>query len=181
MLSYLRIKDFGIFAGVQLELGGGLSVFTGETGAGKSMIVDAVMACLGQRTSRDLIRTGAEKASLELLAYRPQLPEDHTVDHPLKQVLGDDLEIVFQKDISPDRSYIRVNGRLVTSSMAQEIAAHLVDIHGQQEQHSLAKPQNYLSILDSLGKERIGPAKDAYYKCHLRDSQYSARLGNSAR
>ena len=63
MLSYLRIRNFGIFKDVELELAPGLTVFTGETGAGKSMLVDAVMACLGQRTPRDLLRAGEERQS----------------------------------------------------------------------------------------------------------------------
>jgi DNA repair protein RecN (Recombination protein N) len=170
MLSYLQIRDFGIFAAVQLELGEGLSVFTGETGAGKSMIVDAVMACLGERTSKDLIRTGADKATLELLADRPQLSEEEARGSPLQEILGDDREIVFQKDISSDRSYLRVNGRLVTSGMAREIGSYLVDIHGQQDQHSLARPQNYLGIIDSLDKERIYPVRD-YFREAYREMQ----------
>ncbi len=67
MLTYLRIRNFGIFHDIDLELGPGLTVFTGETGAGKSMIVDAVMACLGYRTSSDVIRSGEERAVPDLL------------------------------------------------------------------------------------------------------------------
>ncbi len=158
MLLYLAIKDFGIFSGVELELSGGLSVFTGETGAGKSMIVDAVMACLGQRTSKDLIRSGAKRASVELLAYKP--PE---VEHPS---IGEDSEISLQRDILPDRSYIKANGKVITSGMAQDIGAYLVDIHGQQEQHSLTRPQYYLQVLDSLKKDEIEAAKNKYHACY---------------
>ena len=67
MLTYLRIRNFGIFDDIDIELGPGLTVFTGETGAGKSMIVDAVTACLGYRTSPDIIRSGEKRAIVELL------------------------------------------------------------------------------------------------------------------
>ncbi len=158
MLLYLGIKDFGIFSGAELELSEGLSVFTGETGAGKSMIVDAVMACLGQRTSKDLIRSGAKRATVELLASKPP-----GLCHPS---IGDDSEISMQRDILPDRSYIKANGKVITSGMAQDIGAYLVDIHGQQEQHSLTRPQHYLQVLDSLTKEEIQRIKSLYHESY---------------
>ena len=149
MISYLSIKNFGLFADVRLELEGGLTVFTGETGAGKSMIVDAVMACLGQRTPKELIRTGEGRASVELLATLPEGLEGS------EEELWAAGEVVLQKDILPDRSYLRVNGRLATSSMVQELGDRLVDICGQQEHHSLLRPQAYLDVLDSLRKDAI--------------------------
>ena len=149
MISYLSIKNFGLFADVKLELGGGLTVFTGETGAGKSMIVDAVMACLGQRTPKELIRSGEARASVELLAT---LPEGSAGPEEGPWAGG---EVVLQKDMLPDRSYLRINGRVATSSMVQELGDRLVDICGQQEHHSLLRPQNYLDVLDGLKREAL--------------------------
>lgn len=162
MLSYLYIKNFGIFSDVSLELGPGLSVFTGETGAGKSMIVDAVMACLGQRTPRDLVRSGEDRAVVELMASRPPAEASLDPDDLLSPFLGDDADVILQKDILADRSYLRINGRLATQSVVQDLGAKLVDIHGQQEHHSLLRPQNNLGLLDSLGRDAVLPERDAF-------------------
>lgn len=154
MISYLSIKNFGLFSQVQLDLGGGLTVFTGETGAGKSMVVGAVLACLGQRTSRDLLRSGEERAVVELIASLPAgTPADP--EDPLYEALSGSSEVVLQKDILADRSYLRVNGRIASAAMIQDLGGKMVDIHGQQEHHSLLKPQNYLSIVDSLRKDAL--------------------------
>ncbi|HHW17934.1 MAG TPA: DNA repair protein RecN [Firmicutes bacterium] len=156
MLSYLRIRNFGIFQDVELELRPGLSVFTGETGAGKSMIIDAVMACLGYRTSSDVIRTGEERATLDLLV----IPGKD--DGELREYLGDSAEISIQRDVLQERSYLRINGRIATMAMAQSLGSRLVDIHGQQEHHSLLRPQNYLRILDGMRRDLVEPAKSEF-------------------
>ena len=162
MLTYLHIRNFGIFSDVHLELGPGLTVFTGETGAGKSMIVDAVMACLGYRTSPDTIRTGEDRAVLELLISPPK-----GIAPNLKHLLNisrEMPEIMVQRDVLPERSYMRINGKIATMSMAQSIAAHLVDIHGQQDHHSLLQPQNNLAVLDAMAGGIVDKVKDEYRK-----------------
>jgi len=167
LLTYLRIRNFGIFDDIDIELGPGLTVFTGETGAGKSMIVDAVTACLGYRTSADTIRSGEERAILELLISPPK----HIVPrlNDVVDVSQDIPEIMIQRDILPERSYMRINGKIATMSMAQAIGSYLVDIHGQQDHHSLLRPQNNLSILDQMIKGEIDKIKREYQEA------YSAR------
>lgn len=162
MLEYLRIRNFGIFEDAEVELRPGLSVFTGETGAGKSMIVDAVLSCLGRRTPKDLLRTGEERAIVELLARHPPLLEDYGEDDAISPLFTSGDDLALQRDILPDRSYMRLNGKVVSSGMAQEIGSRLVDIHGQQEHHSLMKPQYYLPILDSLDRQRIAPLRSRF-------------------
>lgn len=176
MLSYLRIRNFGLFKDVELELGPGLTVFTGETGAGKSMLVDAVMACLGQRTPRDLLRTGEERAVIELAASLPNNPDGP--EDPLEPFLEGSREVILQKDILPDRSYLRLNGRLATSSIAQEVGGRLVDIHGQQEHHSLLKPQNYLGILDGLSRSTIEPGRRDFELMYRERQDIHARMAD---
>lgn len=180
MISYLSIKNFGLFGDVRLELGPGLTVFTGETGAGKSMVVDAVMACLGQRTSRDMIRTGEDRAVIEMLAALPPgLPRDP--EDPLYAALSDADEVVLQKDLLPERSYLRVNGRLATAAMAQDLGGRLVDIHGQQEHHSLLRPQNYLTVLDSLCREAIEPQRRSFNDLYRKRQGALARIAELGR
>jgi len=166
LLTYLRIRNFGIFNDIDLELGPGLTVFTGETGAGKSMIVDAVMACLGYRTSPDTIRAGEERAILELLVSPPRhiVPELNHVLNVSQEV----PEIMIQRDILPERSYMRINGKIATMSMAQSIGSYLVDIHGQQDHHSLLKPQNNLPMLDEMSKGVIDEVKREYQSAFAR-------------
>lgn len=177
MLQYLRIRDFGIFSVADVELGPGLSVFTGETGAGKSMVVDAVMACLGQRTSRDLIRSGAERAVVELLAQIPLSPEvegeEEVQDRPSA---GEFREVLLQKDIMPERSYVRIDGRLATAAMAQKIGSRLVDIHGQQEHHSLLRPENYIRILDSMNKGKTAGLRTRLFDLYRRRQAIMAQI-----
>ncbi|MGI6162397.1 MAG: DNA repair protein RecN [Bacillota bacterium] len=179
MLTYLRIRNFGIFHDIDLELGPGLTVFTGETGAGKSMIVDAVMACLGYRTSSDVIRSGEERAVLDLL-ISPGIASG-ILHADWADVLGDETEIAVQRDILPERSYMRINGRVATMSMAQSMGSRLVDIHGQQDHHSLLKPQAYLSVVDSLDKEAIGPVKARYHTAYARRQEILSEMEELSR
>jgi DNA repair protein RecN (Recombination protein N) len=179
LLTYLRIRNFGIFHDIDLELGPGLTVFTGETGAGKSMIVDAVMACLGYRTSSDVIRSGEERAVLDLL-ISPGIASG-ILHADWADVLGDETEIAVQRDILPERSYMRINGRVATMSMAQSMGSRLVDIHGQQDHHSLLKPQAYLSVVDSLDKEAIGPVKARYHTAYARRQEILSEMEELSR
>ncbi|MGI6620087.1 MAG: DNA repair protein RecN [Bacillota bacterium] len=165
MLTYLRIRNFGIFDDIDIELGPGLTVFTGETGAGKSMIVDAVTACLGYRTSPDIIRSGEKRAIVELLISPPGRLVPRLKD--VLEVSSEMPEIMIQRDILPERSYMRINGKIATMSMAQTIGSYLVDIHGQQDHHSLLKPQNNLSMLDEMIKGEICKIKQEYRDAFL--------------
>ncbi len=177
MLLYLRIRDFGIFSGADVELGPGLSVFTGETGAGKSMVVDAVMACLGQRTSRDLIRGGAERAVVELLAQIPPSTEAEGEEEVSEgPSAGEVQEVLLQKDILPERSYMRIDGRLATAAMAQKIGSSLVDIHGQQEHHSLLRPENYIRILDGMNKGKVAELRARFFALYRRRQAITAQI-----
>jgi DNA repair protein RecN (Recombination protein N) len=181
MLLYLNIKGFGVFENVSLELGQGLSVFTGETGAGKSMVVDAVLAAIGHRISKEIIRHGHERASVELLVDKPNTLDDIDNDSPLHSVLEDSHDIVLSRDILVERSYLRINGRICTMSMAQDIGAYLVDIHGQQEHHSLMRPQKYISVIDSLCREEIEPLKMKFRSLYLERQSLIAQISEFAK
>ena len=180
MISYLSIRNFGLFSSVRLDLGEGLTAFTGETGAGKSMVVGAVLACLGQRTSRDLLRSGEDRAVVELIAsLSPGMSTEP--DDPLYEALSGSPEMVLQKDILTDRSYLRVNGRIATAAMIQDLGGRLVDIHGQQEHHSLLRPQNYLPILDSLRKDALDPLRRQFNGLYRQRQSLLGRIADLGR
>ena len=134
MLSEISIKNFAIIEALSISFEKGLTVLTGETGAGKSIIIDAIHLLVGGRGSSEFVRHGEEKAEIEGLF---QLNDDR---HPccLKALeFGIDIEdgmVVLRRDISrTGKSVCRINGKLVTISTLREIGSTLIDIHGQHE------------------------------------------------
>lgn len=153
MILTLRIRNFGILSSAEIEFGEGLQCFTGETGAGKSMIVDAVEVCLGGRASADMVRSGADKALVQMvLTCGPDVLS--RVEPEVRDLVEDASEILLEREItSQGRSYARINGHLVTAQMLQKIGQALVDIHGQHEHQSLLRPASYLEFLDGVNRE----------------------------
>lgn len=153
MLIELEIKDFAIIDALRLEFRDGLTVFTGETGAGKSIVVEAVEAALGGKTSVDQIRSGAAKARIDAV-FEVGGRTGVLADLLEMGLIGDERDhiVVFSREIARQgRSLTRLNGRPVPLSLCQEIGERLVDIHGQHEHQSLLKPDRHIDILDSLG------------------------------
>lgn len=150
MLTELRIQDYAIIDDLRLELAPGFIVFTGETGAGKSIIVDAVEMLLGGRADSAMVRTGAERALLEG-TFRIEdriraevhgiLDREGMLDDPEFVVLGREIR-------SQGRNICRVNGRTVTLGMLRELGEWLVDVHGQSEHLSLLRIREHLPLLD---------------------------------
>jgi len=155
MLSSLTIKDFAIIDRVTLELGPGLTVITGETGAGKSILIDALNLVLGGRASTEVIRTGADSATVEAL-----FDLDAATSQELRTRLSaagvDDAEtaaqLVVRRVVSRSgRHRVYLNDALVTLSTLAEVASGLVDISGQHEHYSLLRPEFHLELLDRMG------------------------------
>jgi DNA repair protein RecN (Recombination protein N) len=153
VLVELAIRNLAIIESVRLPFGAGFTVLTGETGAGKSIIVDAVTLLLGGRASAEMIRTGCDMASIEGV-FSPS-PEVADALRPLLQELGlesDQEELILRRDISRQRrNACRVNGYTVTLSALEEIGAHLIDIHGQGAHLSLLRPRSHIDFLDRFG------------------------------
>lgn len=177
MLAELSIKNFAIIEKLSISFNKGLTVLTGETGAGKSIIIDAVHLLTGARGSAEFVRHGEEKAELEGLF---QIDE---VEHPVyKKALdfGIDMEegtIILRRDISKSgKSICRINGKLVTISTLREIGAALVDIHGQHEHQELMDETRHLPLLDQYGAEEISPAIEEYQEVFRRFEQTRQRL-----
>jgi DNA repair protein RecN (Recombination protein N) len=150
MLTELLIRDFAIIESLSLQFGAGLNSLTGETGAGKSIIIDALGAALGERIGSDVVRTGAKRATVDAT-----FTLDSTTERALESELeafGIELEansIILSREVgAAGRSVARVNGRQVTVSTLQQIGQRLVDIHGQSEHLSLLRPDEQLLILD---------------------------------
>ncbi|MGA9531832.1 MAG: DNA repair protein RecN [Anaerolineales bacterium] len=168
MLRQLRVKDFAIIRELDLELSRGLMILTGETGAGKSIMIDAVELLIGGRADSAVVRSGTEIAMLEAVfgldpAVRPAL-----IDILRREELLDDGsadEIVVSREIRMEgRNVCRVNGRIVPLALLREIGDLLVDVHGQSEHLSLLRVRHHLSLLDRYAN--VGPELEAYQSAY---------------
>lgn len=167
MILALRIKNFGILSSAEIEFGEGLQCFTGETGAGKSMIVDAVEVCLGGRASADMVRSGADKAVIQMVLACDEKVLSH-MDRETKEMVEDPSEILLEREVtSQGRSYARINGHLVTAQMLQKTGQALVDIHGQHEHQSLLRPASYLDFIDGVNKDII-TLREEFHSLYVR-------------
>ncbi len=150
MLTEIRIQNFAIIDRLELEFASGLVIFTGETGAGKSIIMDALEMLLGGRAETALIRAEAERASVEAV-FKLQGSAQAAVNETLKRedLQDDETYLTLAREVRREgRSVARVNGRTVSVGILKEIGAHLVDIHGQTEHLSILSPHTHLNLLD---------------------------------
>ena len=153
MLLNLHVKNLAIIDEIEVEFSEGLNVLTGETGAGKSIIIGSINIALGGKVSKDIIRTGTEFALVELTF----LAEDSEQINSLEK-LGITLEedvVVISRKITKCRSINRVNGETVSVSMLKSIADILIDIHGQNEQQSLLYKNKHMEIVDRYAAEKM--------------------------
>ena len=161
MLLEISIKNFAIIEAISLNFEKGMTVLTGETGAGKSIIIDAMNMMLGARATTDVIRHGALKAEIEgLFSIENSLPLQDIFDEQGLE-LGD--EIIIRREILQNgRSVSRVNGQMVNLSVLRAIGQHLVDIHGQHDQEELMRPQLHIQMLDEFGDTDFLELKQSY-------------------
>ena len=152
MLSQLFIQNIAVIEKVQVAFEKGLNVFTGETGAGKAIVIDAINAVLGNRTSRDLVRTGAPKALVTALF-------EGIGDETKEQLLSmgfepeEDGSLLLSREISADgKTSCKIGGRPSTVSILREVAQSLINIHGQHDNQSLLLPEQHLVYIDQFGK-----------------------------
>ena len=161
MLLEISIKNFAIIESISLNFEKGMTVLTGETGAGKSIIIDAMNMMLGARATTDVIRHGASKAEIEGLFSI----ENSRVFENLFEEQGLELsdEIIIRREILQNgRSISRVNGQMVNLSVLRLIGQHLVDIHGQHDQEELMRPQRHIQMLDEFGDSTFWQLKGSY-------------------
>ena len=175
MLLEISIKNFAIIEEISLTFENGMTVLTGETGAGKSIIIDAMNLMLGARASLDVIRHGANKAEIEGLFSVGENPA-------LTQILeenGIDVteELIIRRDILQNgRSIGRINGQMVNLTTLRAVGQYLVDIHGQHDQEELMKPNMHIRMLDEFGNEQFADVKKHYQELFESYRQWRKRV-----
>ena len=161
MLLEISIKNFAIIESISLNFEQGMTVLTGETGAGKSIIIDAMNMMLGARATTEVIRHGAPKAEIEgLFSIESNRALEEIFD---EQGLELSDEIIIRREILQNgRSISRVNGQMVNLSVLRTIGQQLVDIHGQHDQEELMRPHRHIQMLDEFGDTSFFELKEAY-------------------
>jgi len=183
ILRQLIIQNLALIDELCIDFERGLNILTGETGAGKSIIIDAVILVLGERADRELIQTGKDFARVEGIFDIQKL---HGVQNALAQYGIDPEEdgtLILMREISlSGRNICRVNGRSVTLSMLKEISKHLVDVHGQHEHQSLLSVESHLRLLDRMGGNEVAKLKEQvdslYTKWKAVEREIDLLLGN---
>ena len=153
MLESLHVKNLVLIDEVHVDFSEGLNIMSGETGAGKSIIIDSIGIALGGKVSKDIIRKGAEYALVELVfsvdnEYKKNMIED------LGVIVEDDT-VIISKRITQTKCINRVNGENVTNSTLKKLGEILIDIHGQHQNHSLLMKKNHLNLLDKFAKSSL--------------------------
>lgn len=165
MLHNLYVKNLALIDEIEVEFTKGLNILTGETGAGKSIILGSVNLALGGKYSADIIRKGAEYGSVELTFF----VENKTQAEALKRkdIFPEDGVVVLSRKLMSKRSISKINGETVPIALLKEAASILIDIHGQHEHQSLLYKKNHLTILDAFAKENIKQVKEKLAKAYL--------------
>ena len=165
MLSLLHIENIAVIESADISFDRGFNVLTGETGAGKSIVIDAISAVLGERAYRDMIRTGAAKASVRAVFMDvPEYPwfSENGVEY--------DPETVIQREIYLDgKNICRVNGSLVSVSILRKLGIQLINIHGQHDSASLFDEENHLAFLDAFADNRS--LRESYSQAYQKVSE----------
>ncbi len=145
MINHISIENFAIVEKAEIDFGEGLSVITGETGSGKSVVIEAISLALGSRADSSFVRHGADKSVIQLAADL------------------DGEEIAIRREISASgRNLCRLNGEIVTLGELSKVCSRLAEIHGQYDNQTLLNPENHLAIIDSFGRDKIASLKTDY-------------------
>ena len=175
LLKELFIENLAVIERADIPLEGGLNVFTGETGAGKSIVIDAINAVLGQRTSRELIRHGKDKAGVTARFIQVEGRAAARLAEYGYEL--SDGELVISREIGAGGA-ARINGRPVAVSILREIGAELINIHGQHDNQILLAPEKHMEILDRYGD--FGGILEEYAACYREVVRIKRELKHTA-
>lgn len=181
MLCQLSIENIALIDKLSLELKDGLNILSGETGAGKSIIIDSLNFVLGERADKSLIRYGTDKASVEAVFEEYITPAVSSYLDDLG-IETEDVLVIRRKMSIDGKNECRINGRISTLSTLKGLTELLVDIHGQHEHQSLLKSANHISLLDKLGEKNIEKLKtevESDFRDYSSLKKEFARFGNS--
>lgn len=158
MLLVIHVKNLALIDEIEVEFENHLNILTGETGAGKSIIIGSINLALGKKMPKDMIRKGADYALVELF-FKVDASSEIIKKLEALEIPTEDGNIVISRRMSPARSISRINGEIVPAQTVRDIASLLIDIHGQHEHQSLLYKSRHLEILDAFSKEKLGTLK----------------------
>ncbi len=166
MLYHLHVKDLALIDSQEVEFGPGLNILTGETGAGKSILIDSINLALGQKANKDMIRSGREEGYVELVFG--DLTDKQSAFMRTLGIIPEDGQIIIRRRLTKTRSEIKINDQTSTLARLREVTEQLIDIHGQHEHQSLLREGSHLRILDDFMTRETGGLRkevsDAYRK-----------------
>ena len=177
MLISLHVKNLALVEEAEIIFTEGLNILTGETGAGKSIIIGSINLALGAKADKDIIRSGAEYALVEL-TFAVSNPEIINLLETMDLPIDEDGYVIIQRKIMPGRSISKINSEAITNTQLKNLAGRLLDIHGQHEHQTLLKAANHREILDSFGAETLYPIKDELKKVYTEYLAVNRELNN---
>lgn len=178
MLRNLHVKNLALIQEADVDFREGLNILTGETGAGKSIIIDSITLALGAKMSRDMLRENAPFGLVELLFEI----DNPSIESKLKEmdIYPEDGVILISRKIMDGRSVSKINGETCTVSQVRKAASYLLDIHGQHEHQSLLHKEKQMEILDEYGKQEIAPIKNQVASCFAEYMSIQKQLKETA-
>lgn len=168
MITNLHIQNIGIIDDVMIDLNNGFNVLTGETGAGKTLIIDSLCIIAGGRFSKEMIRKGQDHSFVELCLYLPQ--NEQAIDGTI---------ILSREIYANGRNLCKINGRLVTVNELRKFMEEIIDIHGQQDNQTILNPNSHIEYLDSFAGEELIKIKTEYKKIYAEYQKVNLELKNN--
>ena len=163
MLYYLKIHNIALIDDLTVEFTGGMNCLTGETGAGKSIVIDSIECVLGGRTYKDIIKSGEDSAYVDALFYDDSPEIDSFFDETGIPKEPDNSILVHREMNLSGRNVCRINGCITTVSMLKKLGALLIDIHGQTDNQSLLNVDEHIKLLDSFCGKELEELKEKYF------------------